>query len=578
MFSFIQECIKTVRGWLFLQLLVCLFWAIDLSVRPYIFKLIVDNLTSQEANFQLQYLSWLLSIYLLMSFLVVVIFRLYDWSWLKINPSLKRYIANRLMLSMIDKSHLALAEHFAGNVANKIKDVMSGVPDLIKLFIDSFFSNFVAIAVAMTMLSTISYKFSFLLFIWIVVFSAGSYFFAKMISKLCINASNVRSRVVGKMVDIIQNIFTIKLFNLKKRESQAFCIELDAYVKADQKRDLGFLFIFLFQGLSYVIYQAVSFLWLFKDFKMGLVSPGDFALLLSLNISIISSLWHLSGDFLKGSDLVGNISAGLQVAQTLSQEVDKEGVKSLKVTQGTIKFDKVKFSYHSELNLFSDKSITIEGGQKVGLVGFSGSGKTTFVNLILRMMEPQSGSIKIDDQDIGMVTYESLREAVAFIPQDPSLFHRSICDNIDITKSGVSLEKVREAAVKAHADEFIEKLPLKYLSIVGERGVKLSGGERQRIAISRAFLKNAPILILDEATSQLDSLTESLLQDSFKELMKNKTTIVVAHRLSTLLVMDRILVFNQGKIVQDGTHDVLVKEEGLYKKLWDAQVGGFLMH
>jgi ATP-binding cassette subfamily B protein len=255
---------------------------------------------------------------------------------------------------------------------------------------------------------------------------------------------------------------------------------------------------------------------------------------------------------------------------------DKTDARDLSIYKGQISFDHVEFQYKDTAPLFQKKSITIEAGQKVGLVGYSGSGKSTFVNLILRLFDVTDGSIKIDDHDIRDLTQDSLRRNIAMIPQDPTLFHRSLMDNIRYGRIEATDEEVIEAAKKAHAHEFISKLPQGYDSPVGERGVKLSGGQRQRIAIARAILKNAPILILDEATSQLDSVTESDIQDSLWDLMQNKTTIVVAHRLSTLLHMDRIMVFDQGKIVEDGTHKELLAMHGLYKNLWDAQVGGFI--
>lgn len=255
---------------------------------------------------------------------------------------------------------------------------------------------------------------------------------------------------------------------------------------------------------------------------------------------------------------------------------DKPDAVSLKCNSGQITFNNVKFHYDGTEPLFQNKSITIKTGQKVGLVGYSGGGKSTFVNLILRLYDVTDGAILIDDQDICNVTQDSLRAKIAMIPQDPSLFHRTLMENIRYGKIDASDDEVIEAAKKAHAHEFISKLPQGYESLVGERGVKLSGGQRQRIAIARAILKNAPILILDEATSQLDSVTESNIQESLWELMQDKTTIVIAHRLSTLLHMDRILVFDQGKIIEDGTHQELLDKNGMYRILWNAQIDGFL--
>jgi ATP-binding cassette subfamily B protein len=315
---------------------------------------------------------------------------------------------------------------------------------------------------------------------------------------------------------------------------------------------------------------------LVTGFQQGVVTTGDFALLLTINGAIITNLWTLSADILKCSELVGNINQGLQVALAPMDMQDAPEAKKIHIHQGGIVFEQVQFGYRGGSLLFDDKSIVIEPGQKVGLVGYSGSGKSTFVNLILRLYDVTSGRILIDGQDISNVTLKSLRDSIAMIPQDPSMFHRSLIENIRYGRPDATDEEIVEAAKRAHAHDFIVKLPLGYNSPVGERGSKLSGGQRQRIAIARAILKDSPILILDEATSQLDSVTESEIQDSLHDLMQNKTTLVIAHRLSTLLNMDRILVFDKGKIVEDGTHDELIARGGLYKTLWSAQVGGFL--
>lgn len=287
-------------------------------------------------------------------------------------------------------------------------------------------------------------------------------------------------------------------------------------------------------------------------------------------------MWHTMYQVDEFNRAVGKCKQSLDFLITPLEIQDKEDATPLNCNKGEIVFDKVKFHYQGINPLFQNKSITIQSGQKVGLVGFSGSGKSTFVNLILRLYDINEGSIFIDNQNIKNVTQDSLRQNIAMIPQDPTLFHRSIMENIAYGKIDATDLEVIEAARKAHADDFINKLPLKYASLVGERGVKLSGGQRQRISIARAILKDAPILILDEATSQLDSIIENYIQESLFKLMENKTTLVIAHRLSTLLHMDRILVFDQGKIIQDGSHHELLIQDGLYKTMWNAQVGGFL--
>jgi ATP-binding cassette subfamily B protein len=480
------------------------------------------------------------------------------------------------MKKMMDHSQVIFQNHFAGNLANKIKDVMSGVPDLLRVMIYRFFSHSLACVLAILTVWTVHYKFSALLATWILIFVLGTLLFIKRAKELSITAADVRSGVVGQLVDIISNMTSIHLFSGKKLESKKLKVHLDNYVKADQTRDWWFLKMFAFQGFSFVLYQVACFVFLILGFKNGSVTAGDFALLLTINVALIQHLSELAEDILSFAEITGNITQGLQVALAPLDILDKLDASELEITQGQIMFNNVHFNYKGTEALFNNKSVIIQPGQKVGLVGYSGSGKTTFVNLILRLYEISSGEILIDGQDILEVTQDSLHRAIGMIPQDPALFHRSLMENIRYGDMDARDEAVKLAAQKAHAHEFIIQLPQGYDALVGERGVKLSGGQRQRIAIARAVLKNAPILLLDEATSQLDSVTESKIQASLWDLMQGKTTIVIAHRLSTLLHMDRILVFDQGKIIEDGSHQALLAANGLYKSLWEAQVGGFL--
>ena len=284
----------------------------------------------------------------------------------------------------------------------------------------------------------------------------------------------------------------------------------------------------------------------------------------------------MSRSFLEFFEYLGNISDGVAVFVQPHEIIDKTDAPVLKVNRGEIEFNDVCFTYHEGLQVFEHLNVTIEPKQQVGLVGFSGSGKSTFVNIMLRLFEPQSGEINIDGQNILNVTQDSLRENVSIIPQDPQLFHRSLMENIRYGRLDATDDEVIEAAKKAHAHEFILQAEKQYDSLVGERGVKLSGGQRQRIAIARAILKDSPILILDEATSSLDSVTEKKIQLALENLMKDRTVVVVAHRLSTISHMDRILVFDQGKIIEDGSHQQLLQRDGHYAHLWNMQAGGFL--
>jgi ATP-binding cassette subfamily B protein len=524
--------------------------------------------------------------------------RIDDYLWLRMNSPLKKYIGDLLMYKMMGQSQSLIQEHFSGTLANKIKDVMSGIPDLFKVFCSEIFTTCLSIVIAIFTVMTIDYKFSLLLMVWSAVFIAGTSLFLKRARVLSFRAAQVRSTVMGRMVDILSNSMSVHLFSSRDLESKQLRSHLDMYVQADQKRDWWFLYMFAFQGTSFVIYQLISFIFLMSGFRDGYVTPGDFALIATINSSLVRSLWSFAKDMLKLSNLVGDISQGLSVV-LLPQEIkDAADAKPLYVTQGKIIFDHVQFHYKGAEALFQNKSVVIEPGQKVGLVGYSGSGKTTFINLILRLYDVTHGRILIDGQNIQEVTQDSLHAHIAVIPQDSILFHRSVRENIAYGRADATESEIIQAAKRAHAHEFIMSLEHGYNTMVGERGSRLSGGQRQRIAIARAILKNAPILILDEATSQLDAMTEEKIQQSLEQLMeersvqsydvsspfgddqyinRSKTVLVIAHRLSTLQRMDRILVFDRGNIVQDGTHDQLFIQEGLYKQLWKAQIGDFII-
>ena len=397
----------------------------------------------------------------------------------------------------------------------------------------------------------------------------------KLVSLSDAQASS-ESIVIGELVDSLSNHSNVRIFSRMSYENLRMIPFLRKQQKAYTATYLYSLIMHAIQGGLIAIMMACSCYFLVYLYSKHLVTIGDFALILGLSMETGHMMWFTMSEVDEFNKAVGRCKQSLMSLMLPLDIQDKQGATILTCDRGQITFDNVKFHYKGTEPLFQNKSIEIKAGQKVGLVGYSGGGKSTFVNLILRLYDVTDGAIVIDGQDIRDVTQDSLCKSIAMIPQDPSLFHRSLMDNIRYGRIDATDEEVISAAIKAHAHEFITKLTEGYDSLVGERGVKLSGGQRQRIAIARAILKNAPILILDEATSQLDSVTESGIQESLWELMQDKTTIVIAHRLSTLLHMDRIMVFDQGSIVEDGTHTELLGLNGLYKTLWDAQVGGFL--
>jgi len=312
------------------------------------------------------------------------------------------------------------------------------------------------------------------------------------------------------------------------------------------------------------------------DWKIGLMTLPVIVLIQGYLGRLTQSLWSFGG-------IVKTFYDGFADAQEMAlildspHEIEDKTTMILESVKGGVVFDNVTYIYDkNNTKVFDEFSLTIPAGQKIAIVGSSGAGKSTFVNLIMRLFNLTSGRILIDGVDISSIPQKNLREQIAFVPQDPVLFHRTLMENIRYGKREATDEEVKKASVLANCDKFIDRLPLGYDTYVGERGIKLSGGERQRVAIARAILKDAPILVLDEATSALDSESEMLIQDALRNLIKNKTTIVIAHRLSTIRAMDRIIVIEDGKIIEDDSHDQLInKDEGVYKKLWNLQAGGF---
>ena len=307
-----------------------------------------------------------------------------------------------------------------------------------------------------------------------------------------------------------------------------------------------------------------------------MLTVGDFVLIQAYLLTTFDRLISINRELRRFFDAFADSSEMAYILELPHGVQDARGARPLIVSEGAIAFTKVRFGFHPGKLVLSDFNLSIAGGERVALVGPSGAGKSTVTKLLLRFFDIGEGSIAIDGQDISKVTQKSLRDAVSFVPQEPILFHRSLMENIRYGKRDATDDEVIAAAKKAHCHEFISGLPEGYGTYVGERGVKLSGGERQRVAIARAILKNSPILILDEATSSLDSESEAFIQDALEVLMKDKTVVVIAHRLSTIMKMDRIVVVEGGRVVADGSHKELLEGGGLYHKLWSIQAGGFI--
>lgn len=539
-------------------------------------KYMINVLSSpQSANMSL--LTWP-AILLVLNFIVFDNFTWRSIGYLnyKFRPVIKIKIINETFKFVLGSSHQFFHDNLSGRLSNQITTLADNIERILYPIFANFLRGFSLLVVALISMYYVNPTFFYVLALWFLAFSSFSILMSKRLVHLSDIYARAESVISGQLVDSITNASNVRIFARRLFE----VLHLDKYLLAAketfQKKELFLVMLNCGQGVLIATMLGFMVYFLIHLYGRHLVSVGDFALILGLGMEVGHIAWWTMSQIDEFNEAVGKCKQSLNSLIVEEEIKDKKDASTLAITKGQITFDNVKFHYKGKSPLFQNKSVRIEAGQKVGLVGYSGGGKSTFANLILRLYDVTDGHIRIDGQDITNVTQDSLRHNIALIPQDPTLFHRSLMENIRYGRIEATDEEAVEASKRAHAHEFIQFLPEGYESLVGERGVKLSGGQRQRIAIARAILKNAPILILDEATSQLDSVTESHIQESLWSLMQGKTTIVIAHRLSTLLHMDRILVFDRGMIVEDGTHQELLSQGGLYKTLWDAQVGGFL--
>ncbi len=411
--------------------------------------------------------------------------------------------------------------------------------------------------------------------VWVVLFILFQLIAAKLRQPLRIARTEADSRAVGAIADAISNQNTITLFSGSRHEGGIFRKVIDywraATIRVWRADELIWSFFGIFTLAINVglLYGAVIF------WQKGLLTIGDFVLIQSYLIVLFNRLVSMNRELRRFYDSFADAVEMVEMLEASHEVRDVPGAKPFKATDCEINFKNVGFYFNEGWPVLDDFNLKVKSGEKLALVGPSGAGKTTVTKLLLRLYDVTGGSIEIDGQNISEVKQESLRDAIAFVPQEPILFHRTLMENIRYGRRNAGDEEVFAAAKKARCHEFISALPEGYQTFVGERGVKLSGGERQRVAIARAILKGAPILVLDEATSSLDSESEALIQDALHNLMEGKTVIVIAHRLSTIMKMDRIVVIENGKVVAEGSHRNLLEQGGLYKKLWSIQAGGF---
>jgi ATP-binding cassette subfamily B protein len=577
--AFVWQFMRAQK-WIFFAIFFidCFAWSIDVLVWPYILRMVIDIFSQYEGDRSAAWAALKTPIIAGISLVlyIEIASRTMGFLMAKAIPKLQADIRMEMFDHVQHHSPHYFNERFAGSLANKMTDMTTQTESILQQLFWPIVPALATCILGTIFLWFVSPIFAGLLLAWIVIHLGICLKFTKTCDLYEYKHGAARTTLLGKIVDSFTNNFAVNLFYRFKHERKI----IEPFQKEEKATNIQarqyveklrcFLSFTYFIGVILGVNGSLLYLWVHNQ-----ISTGQVAQVFTTMWSLSMILWAVGTALPVLFQAFGIAKQAYSLMSDPQDIGNKPNAQNLKITKGEIVFDNVSFNY-GEKKLFENKHVQIRGGERVGLVGFTGAGKSTFINLILRFFPLRSGKILIDGQEVANLTLESLRHQIALIPQDPVLFHRTLRENISYGKPSATQEEILEAAKLAHCEEFIRNIPHGYEAKVGERGTKLSGGERQRIAIARAILANAPILILDEATSALDSLTERYIQDSLEKLMQNRTTIVIAHRLSTLSRMDRILVFDQGKIAEEGTHAALLNKQGLYAKMWAMQVGGFL--
>lgn len=520
-----------------------------------------------------------LLLYLAILFAGVILWRIVDFFVWRLEWSVQQDIAEEVFNHMLTESADFHANNFTGSLVSQTNKLLGGYVRLADTTIFQAYPLFAGIVIVSIILSFTAPLYVVLLLIVATLYLTSALLISRPVRRLAARHASAESEQTGFLADAITNIMAIKSFAMSNFERARF--HKATSKSRDYLKDFSRTHQIQMNVLA-TFSRTMSWSALLAAIVSVLVFNVNIAvvfLIFSYTSSIVEQLFQFSNNSLRNYNrAIGDASDMVKVLSQIPSVLDPENPEESRISNGEIEFDAVNFTHNGSSEAIFDKlSVSIKHGEKVGLVGHSGSGKTTFTRLLLRFSDVDGGEIKISGQNIAHLTQDDLHSHIAYVPQEPLLFHRTLSENISYGKPKASQSDIEAAAKKAHAHEFIKQLPEGYETLVGERGVKLSGGQRQRVAIARAMLKDAPILVLDEATSALDSESEKLIQDALWKLMEGRTAIAIAHRLSTIQHMDRIIVLDEGKIVEEGSHSELLKNKnGTYAKLWAHQSGGFL--
>lgn len=548
------------------------------AIIPVYFKWFFNELSSgQSQEVIVKNLLGILGIITLLSLVTWVLWRVAAFGSNFLESITMNDLSKRCFDYLHKHSYAYFSNSFTGSIVKKAKSFVSSFEVLSDQLFYELIPAIVKIAVITIVLTKVNLFLGLGMMGWTLMFLTINWLFTKHKVQYDIESSKAETATSSFLADTVTNNTNIKLFNGYRKEFLGYSELLGNLHKIRLfSWNLATKFYAL-QSFLLLVLEMGIFYFAIKLWNRNILTVGDFVLIQSYIIEVIMMVWDFGRVISRIYEHLAEAEEMTIVLNTPHEIVDDQYASDLEVKLGRIKFDGVDFAYEEGKEVVKDFDLEIDPGQTVALVGLSGSGKSTLMKLVLRLHDVQRGKILIDGQDISKVTQESLRNQISLVPQDPILFHRSLMENIRYGRFDTSDNEVIEASKLAHCDEFITKLKRGYETFVGERGIKLSGGERQRVAIARAILRNSPILILDEATSSLDSESEKYIQEALDNLTKDKTVIVIAHRLSTIKRVDRIVVLDKGKIVEDGNHSELIKKnKGIYKQLWDIQIGGFI--